>query len=130
MKLVAYGVEGRELGWFKSYLSNRIQQVNFKQTLSDEQQVTIGVPQWSILGPMLFIIFMNDALDAIKQILDLYADDTTLQTSDLESLKGHPNMSTCSWVYKQYTFSDPLPPPFQVYRPTFLAKHLLCYNKN
>ncbi len=69
-KLVAYGVEGRELGWFKSYLSNRIRQVNFKQTLSDEQPVTIGVPQGSILGPLLFIIFMNDAPDVNKQILN------------------------------------------------------------
>ncbi len=43
-KLVAYGVEGREVEWSKSYLSNRIQHVNFKQTLSDDQSVTIGVP--------------------------------------------------------------------------------------
>ncbi len=50
-KLIAYGIEGRELGWFKSYLSNHIQQVNFKRTLSDEQQVTIGMPQGSILSP-------------------------------------------------------------------------------
>ncbi len=53
-KLVAYGAEGRELEWFKSYLSNRFQQVNFERTLSDEQG--------SILGPLLFIICMNDAL--------------------------------------------------------------------
>ncbi len=77
-KLVPYGVEGRELVWFKLYLYNRIQQVNFKQTLSDEQPVTIVVPQVSILGPLLFIIFLNDAPDVIKQILDLYADDTNL----------------------------------------------------
>ncbi len=70
-KLVAHGVEVRGLGWFKSYLSNHIQQINFKRTLSDQQPVTIGVPQESILGPLLFIIFMNDAPDAIKHILEL-----------------------------------------------------------
>ncbi len=92
-KLVVYGVEGRELEWFKSYLSNRIQQVNFKRTISDEQSVTIGVLQGSILGPLLFIIFMNDAPDAIKQILDLYVDDTTLQAAypDLSVLEQNLN---------------------------------------
>ncbi len=38
--------------------------------------------------------------------------------------KGHPKMSTLSWVYKQYTFSDPLPPPLQVYRPTFVGSSI------
>ncbi len=102
-KLVTYGVEGREIEWFRSYLSNHIQQLNFKRTLSDEQPVTIGVPQGFILGPLLFIIFMNDVSDAIKQILNLYADGTTLQASgpdlsvleqklnaDLESLSKCP----------------------------------------
>ncbi len=45
-------------------------------------RVNIGVPQGFIFGPRLFIIFMNNAPDAIKQILDLYADDTTLKASD------------------------------------------------
>ncbi len=51
-KLVAYGVEGGELEWFRSYLSNRIQQVNYKETLSDEQPAgTIGVPQDTSVAP-------------------------------------------------------------------------------
>ncbi len=52
-KFVVYGVEGRELDWFRSYLSNRIQQVNYMRTLSHEQPVTIGVPNVSIIGPLL-----------------------------------------------------------------------------
>lgn len=92
-KLESYGIVGEELEWFRSYLSNRSQQVNFKGTLSDPQPITIGVPQGSILGPLLFIIFLNDAPDVAKQLLDLYADDTTLQAadSDLKSLEDKLN---------------------------------------
>ncbi len=75
-------VKDSELEWLRSYLSNHIQRVNYKGTISDEQSVTIGMSQGIILGPLLFIIFMNDTYDAIKQMFDLYADDTTLQASD------------------------------------------------
>ncbi len=51
---------------------------NYKGTMSEKQSVTIGVPQGSILGNLLFIIFMNDAPEVVKQILDLCADDITL----------------------------------------------------
>ncbi len=44
-------------------------------------------------------------------------------------LRGHPKMSTFSWAYKQYTFSDPLPPPLQVYRPTFLVSKIWVSHK-
>ncbi len=69
-KCVPCGAEGREL----EYVSNHIQQVNYKGPLSDELPVTMGVQQGSILGSLLFIIFMNDASDAIKLMLDSYAD--------------------------------------------------------
>ena len=78
-KLKHYGVEDNELLWFKSYLSNRCQTVNVNSTLSDFKPVNIGIPQGSILGPLLFIIFVNclpNAVDKCKAVM--YADDTSL----------------------------------------------------
>ncbi len=80
-KLEAVGIKDKELQWFNSYLSNRTQRVDYRGTLSETQPVTIGVPQGSILGPLLFIIFVNDAPEVVQEIMDLYADDTTLQTA-------------------------------------------------
>ena len=54
-KLYNYGVTGNTLNWFKSYLSDRMQAVNINSTLSDFKNVNIGIPQGSILGPLLFI---------------------------------------------------------------------------
>ena len=78
-KLCFYGITGNSLNWFKSYLTNRKQYVQFKDSLSSYSMIKTGVPQGSILGPLLFIIYMND----IAQITDkfyftIYADDTTL----------------------------------------------------
>ncbi len=72
----------RELKWFEAYMTNRTQQVSFKGTLSEAQSITVGVPQGSILGPLLFIVFITDAPEVIKQMIDMYADDTTLQAAD------------------------------------------------
>ena len=54
-----YGVYGDELLWFKSYLNNREQTVNVNSTFSDFRPIDIGIPQGSILGPLLFIIFLT-----------------------------------------------------------------------
>ena len=78
-KLNYYGIRGTALEWFRSYLTNRAQYVEYDGECSESLQITTGVPQGSILGPMLFIIYMNDIhLASSKFNAILHADDTTL----------------------------------------------------
>ena len=77
-KLEHYGIRGTPLNLIKSYLTNRSQKVIINETLSEELTITIGVPQGSILGPLLFIIYMNDiTYSTSNATLGLYADNTT-----------------------------------------------------
>ena len=78
-KLSYYGVKSTALSLFKSYLSNRKQYVEYLNTTSNFTDIKIGVPKGSILGPLLFIIYINDFPSASKIFsLIMYADDTTL----------------------------------------------------
>ena len=76
MKLKAIGLSESAVRWFSSYLSDRQQLVDVSGTLSSKAKVTCGVPQGSILGPLLFLIYVNDMSAAIKSKLNLYADDS------------------------------------------------------
>ena len=88
-KLKFYGLQQSEYNWFQAYLSNRKQQVYVNGVASDSCVISTGVPQGSILGSLLFIIFIND-LPKISTFFStrLYADDTSLTASgsDLDSL--------------------------------------------
>ena len=93
-KLNSYGIKGIALNWFKSYLTGRSQAVNINSTLSNFKNIDIGVPQGSILGPLLFIIFVNSLPEAVNTSCKcvMYADDTTLLVSSSDPITLEHNM--------------------------------------
>ena len=85
-----YGIRGTALLWFRSYLSERIQHTCVNNELSGPQLMDIGVPQGSILGPLLFLIYVNDiALPLENTEIRLFADDTNVFVfhKDIDSLE-------------------------------------------
>ena len=93
-KLHYYGIRGVALDWFKSYLSGRKQCVAIGNSMSSFKSINIGVPQGSILGPILFLLYINDLPNATKMLPFLFADDTTAVESgpDLPSLFEKVNL--------------------------------------
>ena len=81
-KLPSYGIDGKERTWFEDYLFNRSAQVSYNDVLSEAQQLKSGIPQGSILGPLLFVLFFNDITDIIDTNIVKYADDTVIYWAD------------------------------------------------
>ena len=101
-KLNAIGFSNHTIGWFKSYLSNRLFRVHLENRYSDTSSITCGVPQGSILGPLLFLIYVNDMSQAVKSNLFLYADDSCLvfQGKDVIEIEKQLNRdfkNICEW---------------------------------
>ena len=82
-KLALYGCDELTLSWFTSYLKNRFQLVQINGTKSESVNVKHGIPQGSILGPLLFLVFINDIIFETKfSNLYIYADDTSISCYD------------------------------------------------
>ena len=74
----SYGIKGEILGWIKAFLTQRTQQVIVNGGASQYKDVTSGIPQGSVLGPFLFVIFMNDLPDQVKSDIFLFAYGTKI----------------------------------------------------
>ena len=93
-KLKAYGVGSNSFNWFKSYLDNRMQKCFVNGSLSDSQPLICGIPQGTILGPLLFLLYINDLPNCLANAHPrMYADDThlTFASNDVAHLEENMN---------------------------------------
>ena len=104
-KLEHYGIRGKALIWFRSYLTNRKQYVSLNGECYESKYITCGVPQGSCLGPVLFLVYIND-LPNISEVLHFYlfADDTNIYCEaetvkkKLEGVKNRELRKLDTWL--------------------------------
>ena len=113
-KLEKYGIKGDLLFWLTSYLNSRKQEVFVNGVLSSEQGTNAGNPQGSVLGPLLFLIYINDIADELIDKVHLYADDTSLSYSssnlaDIEMILNNDLKKLNEWAEKWLIISSPEP---------------------
>ena len=118
-KLKQNGIEGDFLEWISNYLEDRKQYVVLNSTNSEIKGVTAGVPQGSVLGPLLFLIYVNDITEQLLCLTRLFADDSSLFTSatdihDIEGIINHDLIIISQWA-KQCWLNSILIKPKQFY---------------
>ena len=102
-KMEKYGIRGLPLKWFTSYLTNRQQYVSLAGTDSSRQTMICGVPQGSALGPLLFLIYINDIANCSEMLsFRIFADDTNIffsssDPSHLETVLNQELLKTKEW---------------------------------
>ena len=118
IKLKSLHIDNRIVNWIEDYLKNRVQRVQIRGEKSDWLNVFSGVPQGSVIGPILFLIYINDIQEGIESKISIFADDTKLRhrvgneeevsvlKRDLKRLEGwsdrngmHFNVEKCSVMH-------------------------------
>ena len=103
-KLKFYGIRGTALDWFESYLSNRMQYVEYNGVQSSKQRISCGVPQGSILGPILFLLYINDLASVSEKLFAiLFADDSNMfltgkNPNDLVTIMNEEIKHVTDWL--------------------------------
>ena len=100
-----YGILGDLRIWFTDYLSNRTQSIVLNSVTSKRRSTTAGVPQGSVLGPLLFLLYVNDISENLLSLTRLFADDTSLFFSaanihDVEGILNHDLVLISEWARK------------------------------
>ena len=91
-KLKCNGISGNLLAFFESYLRNRHQRVALNGATSEWRGISAGVPQGSVLGPLLFFVYINNLTDGIKSQMRLFADDSSIFTPVGGVLEAHEQL--------------------------------------
>ena len=110
-KLKQHGIEGDFLKWLTDYLNGRQQKVIIRGCTSTFKVIQAGVPQDSVLGPLLFLIYVNDIADSLLSLTRLFADDSFLFYSassldDIQGLINHDLILLSQWA-KQWFVTFP-----------------------
>ena len=122
-KLEHYGIRGVGHSWFKSYLDNRTQIVTVNGENSTEMKINCGVPQGSILGPLLFLLYINDIYNS-SEVLDflLIADDTSILFADksldaIEQTVNYEMKNVSEWLLANKLSLNVVKSNFLIIRP-------------
>ncbi len=131
VKLRHYGIRGLPLLWLSSYLTNRSQRVKVNNICSTVSSITAGVPQGSILGPLLFNLFINDVFQFNSPCSEiyLYADDTAIifssdSNTNLQAIVNNFFATYCNWCMQNCIVVNPVKSNFLTFNSSNITVSL------